>query len=87
MNSAAPFDKIDVIQRSLRCFVCGLIALIPVVGMPFAVVAIGDFLRVNWDKGVIWNPAKRYLQTGLVCAVAGLLLETLLGSIIFIEVS
>jgi hypothetical protein len=87
MNSGATLDKIEVIQRSMRCFICGLIALLPVIGLPFAVVAIGDFLRVNWDKGATWNPAQRYLRTGLVCAVAGLLLATLLGAVIFIEVS
>jgi hypothetical protein len=87
MNSSAPFDKIDVIQRSMRCFVCGLIAILPVIGLPFAVVAIGDFLRVRWDKGSIWNPAERYLRVGFVSAIAGLLLATLLGAVIFIEVS
>jgi hypothetical protein len=87
MSSSATLDKIDVIQRSIRCFICGLIAFLPVIGLPFAVVAIGDFLRVTWDKGNTWNPAQLYLRAGLVCAVAGLLLATLLGAVIFIETS
>jgi hypothetical protein len=87
MNPGTPHDRIEMIERSLRCFTCGLIALLPVIGLPFAFIAIGDFLRVNWDKGAVWNPARRYAATGLVCAVAGLLLEMLLAAVVFIEVS
>ena len=87
MNPGTPLDRIKMIQRSLRCFVCGLLALLPVVGLPFAIVAIGDFLRVNRGKDATWNPAARYARTGLVCAVAGLLIEMLLAAIVFIEVS
>jgi hypothetical protein len=86
MNAAAP-DKVEMIERSLRCFACGLIGLLPVIGIPFALIAIGNFFRVYWGQRSIWNPAERYARVGLVCAVAGLMIETLLAAVIYIEAS
>jgi hypothetical protein len=67
MKTAQPMTKVEMIERSLRCFGYGLIALLPVVGLPLAVLAIGQYLRVKRGQGDMWNPAQRYLFWGGLC--------------------
>ena len=86
MNSHPALDKIEMIERSLRCFACGLLGLLPFIGIPFAVVAIRDFLRLFLCKEP-WNPAGRYLRVGGACATAGILLNLLLVAAIVLQVS
>ena len=74
--------KAELIERSLRCFVCGLAGLVPLIGLPLAVTAIFEFGHVSLRKGPDWNPADRYLSWGLVAAVFGLLLTLLLALIV-----
>ena len=85
MNAKAPFDKVQVIERSLSCFAFGIIGLLPVIGVPFAVIALGNFAQVKRRKGSLWNPAERYLRTGSCCATAGLGLSLLIVSAIAIQ--
>jgi hypothetical protein len=85
MNATAPFDKVQVIERSLRCFTFGVVGLLPVIGVPFALIALGNFTQVKRRKGSIWNPAGRYLGTGALCATAGLGLTFLIVSAIAIQ--
>jgi hypothetical protein len=85
MNAKAPFDKVQVIERSLRCFACGVVGLLPVIGVPFAVIALSNFAQVKHRKGPIWNPAGRYLGIGSLCATAGLGLTLLIVSAIAIQ--
>lgn len=80
-------DRIDVIKRSLRCFRCGVIGLLPGIGVPFAVLAIEDWLFVLSHKKVDWNPTERYVHYGAFAATLGLLLTLLLAGIIAIEIS
>ncbi|MDW7979316.1 MAG: hypothetical protein RMH97_01955 [Verrucomicrobiales bacterium] len=68
-------DKITLITRSIRCFVLGLIGLVPVLGLPFAISA--------WVYGVVtarkatgrFNPAARYLLLGRVLGLVGFLVS------------
>lgn len=80
-----PFDKIQLIELSLRCFTCGLIGLLPGIGLPFAIIALTDALRVAWHKGSLWNPAEFCLTIGTLCAILGISATTLLGGAIYIE--
>lgn len=80
-------DRIEMIRRSLRCFWCGLIGLLPGIGVPFAVLAIEDWIFVLNHKKVDWNPAERYVHYGAFAATAGLLLTLLLAAVITIEIS
>ena len=77
MKSALPLDKIQLIERSLRCFYLGLPGVVPVFGLPFAVAALGEYLRVTRRKNNSWNPARNYLHSGTVAAALGLLLSLL----------
>ncbi len=69
-----PMGKIALIQHSPRCFGRGLLGLLPIIGLPFAVAALVSFVRVAFNRGSEWNPAERYLSWGVACAVLGLLL-------------
>ena len=63
--------RIEVIERSLRCFVCGLIGLIPVLGFPLAVLTVIHFRKARLAAATEWNPANGYLHWGLVLAAVG----------------
>ena len=42
MNAAAD-AKIKMLKSSMQCFVFGLLGLLPVIGLPFALAALVDF--------------------------------------------
>ena len=71
-------NRIEVINHSLRCFVLGLIGIVPVLGIPAGVLAITTFRRVIARKQEEWNPARRYLMWGFFLGAGGLLLSFLL---------
>lgn len=78
-------DQVVMIRRSLRCFACGLVGILPGIGIPFAVVALGDYLHVSQHKGAVANPAEHYLRWGAYGAVAGLLLTMFLAALIAVQ--
>ena len=65
-------DKVRVIEGSLRCFVAGCLAMIPLLGIFPAVVAIYSFHSVRRQAGRAWNPARGYLLCGAVLAWCGI---------------
>jgi uncharacterized membrane protein len=71
----APTERIQLIERSLRCFVFGLLSLAPLIGLGLALLAI----RLHWqtwaDSGGAWNPARSYLLRGFCLACLGFLLS------------
>ena len=71
-------DKVRVIEVSLRCFVAGCLAMIPLLGIFPAVVAIYSFHVVRREAGRSWNPARGYLLGGCVLGWLGLAI-TLIG--------
>jgi hypothetical protein len=85
MKSPAPFDKVDVIKCSIRCFTCGIIGILPLIGLPFAIAALGYFIRVQRRKGSVWNPANAHLTAGALCATAGLGLTVIVFGIMLIS--
>ena len=87
MKPHPPPDKVRIIERSLRCFALGLVGILPGIGLPFAVVALGDCLFVLRHKRDEWNPAERYLQIGSLAATLGVMLTVLLAAVIMIEVT
>ena len=54
-------DKLQTIQRSLRCYWFSLAGLIPVLGLPFAVHACFRSRRLRKETRGQWNPAHSYL--------------------------
>ena len=68
MNPLEPALRIEIIERSEKCFWLGLFSLIPVLGLPLAVMAMTHNRRIRrLDEGQ-WNPASRYRYWGAVFA-------------------
>jgi hypothetical protein len=61
-------DRVELIKKSLRCFVLGLLALLPILGLPMAVLALATIHSVTRRQGQEWNPAQQYLLWGRALA-------------------
>lgn len=61
-----------VIQLSLRAFVCGLIGVLPIIGLVPGLYALFCSMRINRRYAGEWNPAVGYLSWGTALAVLGL---------------
>jgi hypothetical protein len=72
MNPPPPMPKTEMIERSLSCFKWGLLGLLPVIGIPMAVMSLAQYRRVKRGRGAMWNPAERHLFLGAMCARAGI---------------
>jgi len=64
--------SIIVIQLSLRAFVCGLIGVLPIIGLAPGLYAVFCSIRINRRYSGEWNPASGYLSWGTALAVLGL---------------
>ena len=62
----------------------GLIGLLPVLGVPFAIIAVSNFFRIKRIAGGEWNPAQTYLTWGLATALSGLFLSVLVTFVVAI---
>jgi hypothetical protein len=70
-------DKIQTIRLSLRCFVFSLFGLMPIIGLPLAVLALVDARDVHRRSQLPWNPADRYLIIGTVLGPIGIIISFL----------
>jgi len=70
-----PASRIRLTERSLRCFVFGLLSLVPLVGLGPALLALGLHLKIWAERDDEWNPAKPYLIAGFCLAWLGILLS------------
>jgi len=68
-------NKMRVIARSLRCRTFGWLSLLPLVGIPFVLLAFSETHRVRAEAGNGWNPASRELLMGIVLAWLGVLVS------------
>jgi hypothetical protein len=68
MNATTPAIKMEMIEGSLRCFVRGLWGFLPLIGLPLAVMALSQYMRVGRISAGQWNPAHRYVFWGMFCA-------------------
>ena len=74
MNADIPSAKIQMLKSSMRCFVYGLLGLIPLWGLPFAIAALVISGKVRVQEKHFWNAARPYRIWGVVCAAAGTIL-------------
>ena len=72
MNSDAT-AKIAMLEGSMRCFVFGLLGLLPGIGIPFAVAALWTAGRVRVREKQHWNAADPCRTWGVICAAIGLI--------------
>ncbi len=77
-----PAAKIKMMQTSIRCLVFGLLGLVPVVGVPFALTALRLSYIVRGQETKFWNPAKNYRILGLICASLGALIWSVVDTIL-----
>ena len=70
MNTTAA-AKIKMLNDSMQCFAFGLLGLLPVIGLPFALVALWIAGRVRMQEKQFWNAARPYRIWGAVVAAAG----------------
>ena len=61
-----------VIQLSLRAFVCGLIGVLPIIGLVPGLYVLYCWVRISRRYAGEWNPASGYLSWGVALAVLGL---------------
>jgi hypothetical protein len=61
-----------VIQLSLRAFVCGLIGVLPLIGLVPGLYALFCWARISRRYPGEWNPASGYLSWGTALAVLGM---------------
>ena len=70
-------NKVRVIERSVECQWLGVLSLVPVIGVMFAVAALFRYWRIRAEVGHEWNPAEKHLDRGALFACAGMLLTIL----------
>jgi len=68
-------NKIRVIEQSVGCQFLGAWSWAPVIGIGFALVALGRYHRARAEVGHEWNPARAELIRGIVFAWVGLLIN------------
>jgi hypothetical protein len=73
MNTDAR-EKIKMLKGSIRCLVLGLLALLPVVGLPFGLAALWVSGRVCAREKRFWNAARPYRILGITCAAFGMVI-------------
>jgi hypothetical protein len=74
-------DRVEIIERTLRCYQAGWWSLVPIVGLAPAIVAFYYFARVRAATRDDWNPASTQLRVGLMLATIGCGMTLLLISI------
>jgi|GEM_PF-4574320 len=74
MKSRRPF-RVELIDRSMTCFILGLLSILPFIGLPLAVAALTRYWQVKRlvrkTGDFEWNPAERYAHWGSVLAAWG----------------
>lgn len=86
MNTNA-VAKIQMLKSSMKCFVFGLLSLLPVVGLPFALATLWISGRVRVKEKQFWNAARPYRIWGVVCAAVGTILWSFVLMLIIYNVA
>lgn len=67
-------SKVRMINGSIRCLIFGLLALLPLVGLPFGLAALYISGGVRQQEKRFWNAAKPYRLIGVICGAIGAVL-------------
>jgi hypothetical protein len=71
--------RIELIAGSMRCFALGIFSLLPILGLPIAVLVLAMRWRIGRRARGFWNPAALYLHWGCQCASWGTALSSLVA--------
>lgn len=77
-------NKVRAIEKSLSCFRLGVASLLPLIGVFFAVIAIGRWQQARRAAGGEWNPGARLLRWGLALAGVGLLVSLVCWALVIV---
>ena len=66
-----PAAKIKMMKASIRCLIFGLLGLLPIIGLPFALAALWLSGLVRAKEKLFWNAARPYRIWGVACAAIG----------------
>jgi hypothetical protein len=80
-----PAAKIRMMKASIRCLVFGLLALVPVFGLPFAFGALWVSGRARAQEKYFWNPARPYRLLGVACAAIGAVIWTAVDALLVLR--
>jgi len=75
---ASPELLAELIEQSLRAFTLSLYGLIPLLGIPFAVLAVFKGWHARRLERDLWNPARGYRRTAVALGVFSALLGSTL---------
>lgn len=71
-------NKVQTIERSLRCFSFSLWGLLPILGFPFALHSLFESARIRRSPFAAWNPARTYVDWSTALGFIGALISVLL---------
>lgn len=74
--------KLNMLQSSIVCLVFGLLAMLPLIGLPFAVAALWLSGNIRRQEKQLWNAAKPYRLIGAICAAFATVGWFLIGGLI-----
>ena len=77
-----PAAKIKMMKGSIRCLTLGLLGLLPLIGVPFALAALWSSYSARRMERQFWNPAKTHRILGLICAAVGALIWSAVDTIL-----
>lgn len=63
--------KLKMMKASTRCLGLGLLGLLPLIGVPFALLGLWSSFKARRLEKYFWNPAKPHRIIGLICAALG----------------
>jgi len=76
MSSPEANTKIQMLQNSLKCFVFGLLSLIPILGFGFGIAALRMAGHARVAERQLWNAAKPYRIIGVWTAALSMIFWT-----------
>jgi hypothetical protein len=68
-----PAAKLEMMKASIRCLVLGLMSLLPIIGVGYALPGLWYSFVARRHERYFWNPAKPHRILGLICASFGAL--------------
>lgn len=81
-NESPAISRVKLMKTSIRCLVLGLLGLLPLIGLPFALAALWFSYSARRGEILLWNPAKPHRILGLACASVGALVWGAVDTII-----
>jgi hypothetical protein len=66
-------SRVVLVRHSMRCLALGVVAVTPVLGLPFGIAALATYWRTSLRFAGEWNPARPQLLAGLWLGVFSML--------------